>query len=112
MPATSRSPPPRSRPDYPAPLSLSLLPSRSHARWTLDTATEEGYSLGKITAVFHKEPQFPPGHVVPYQVRLTEGSLAGSSVYAPCDEDDFVRLPATGEGVEQAAEAISSLEVN
>jgi len=75
-------------------------------------ATEEGYSLGKITAVFHKEPQFPPGHVVPYQVRLTEGSLAGSSVYAPCDEDDFVRLPATRGGVEQAAQAISSLEVN
>lgn len=48
------------------------------------TPTE--YSPAKIMATFHKEPHFPPGHVVPYQVRLD----SGAAVYAPADTDDFV----------------------
>ena len=47
------------------------------------------FSEGTVSAVFHKEPQFPPGHVVPYQVRL----VRGGAVYAPADTDDFVRAP-------------------
>ena len=50
------------------------------------TAPDE-FSSGVISAVFHKEPQFPPGHVVPYQVRLTSGVV----VYVPADTDEYVR---------------------
>jgi len=44
------------------------------------------YALGTVKAVFHKEPQFPPGHVVPYQVQFE----SGSTVYVPADVDAFV----------------------
>merc|ERR1712070_371752 len=52
------------------------------------TAPSE-FTLGVVCAPFHKEPMFPPGYVVPYQVRLSNGS----SVYVPADTEDFVRAP-------------------
>lgn len=54
------------------------------------TAPSE-FSPGEVAATFHREPQFPPGHVVPYQVRLA----SGSAVYVPADTDDFVRAQTT-----------------
>eukprot|EP00325_Prymnesiales_sp_UTEX-LB-985_P032405 CAMPEP_0174721616 /NCGR_PEP_ID=MMETSP1094-20130205/36717_1 /TAXON_ID=156173 /ORGANISM="Chrysochromulina brevifilum, Strain UTEX LB 985" /LENGTH=443 /DNA_ID=CAMNT_0015922339 /DNA_START=51 /DNA_END=1382 /DNA_ORIENTATION=+ len=78
-------------------------------------ASDTGYARGTITATFHKEPQFPPGHVVPYQIRVLEGPNAGSSVYAPCDEDDYVRLPQEGaavEGVEAISKGVNGIEVS
>jgi len=51
--------------------------------------TPSEYGAGKVSAVFHREPQFPPGHVVPYQVRLGNGT----TVYVPADTDDFVIGP-------------------
>ena len=47
------------------------------------------FSLGTISATFHKEAQFPPGHLVPYQVKLA----SGSAVYVPADTADFVKSP-------------------
>ena len=50
------------------------------------------FSKGVVKAIFHKEPQFPPGHVVPYQIQLEgEGGAEGTTVYSPADTDDFVR---------------------
>ena len=58
------------------------------------------FSAGVVSAVFHKEPQFPPAHVVPYQVRLA----SGSAVYVPADTDDFVRTPMPSTSSAAAAE--------
>jgi G3E family GTPase len=51
------------------------------------------FSKGVVKAIFHKEPQFPPGHVVPYQIQLEGegGAEDGTTVYSPADTDDFVR---------------------
>ena len=53
----------------------------------------EDYSLGVIAAVFHREPQFPPGHFVPYQVKLQSGGY----VYVPADRDLYVRTETFGQ---------------
>ena len=50
----------------------------------------ETYSPGAVCATFHKEPHFPPNHVVPYQVRLD----SGAAVYVPADTDEFVKAAA------------------
>jgi len=68
-------------------------------------ASAEGYSSGTITQTFHREPQFPPGHVVPYQIKLTSGANAGSCVYVPADVDDFVRKVGAVEAAAAALEA-------
>lgn len=61
------------------------------------------YTDGVVAVVFHREPQFPPGLVVPYQVRLA----SGGAVYVPDDTDDFIRAPdaaqAVADGVAQLA---------
>ena len=54
-------------------------------------ASVDGFTAGEIVHTFHKEPQFPPGHVVPYQIRLMEGPNKGGCVYVPADVDHFVR---------------------
>ena len=46
-------------------------------------ASAEGYTSGTIQHVFHKEPQFPPGHVVAYQILLEQGAGKGTTVYSP-----------------------------
>ena len=55
----------------------------THLRFAVGDAIEcrasaDGYTAGVVNATFHKEPQFPPGHVVPYQVQWSEGRSAGS----------------------------------
>ena len=40
-----------------------------------------------ISVCFHREPQFPPGHYVPYQVKL----LKGGAVFVPEDDDELIR---------------------
>jgi len=69
-------------------------------------ASAGGYSPGVVQNVFHREPQFPPGFVVPYQIKLTAGQDAGKCVYVPADKDEFVRQPA-GEAAAAAVAAIS-----
>jgi hypothetical protein len=68
------------------------------------TAPSE-YSPGTVSAVFHREPTFPPAHVVPYQVRLK----SGSAVYVPADSDDFVRAP---DAAEDVAEGVAKVAVS
>jgi len=62
------------------------------------------YTDGVIAVVFHREPQFPPGLVVPYQVRLA----SGGAVYVPDDTDDFVRAV---DGAQAATDGVAQLEV-
>ena len=61
-----------------------------------------GYEPGTIVNVFHKEPQFPPGHVVPYQVKLD----SGTTVYVPADSPDFVMAAEVAEEVTEKAAAL------
>ena len=66
-------------------------------------ASIAGFVTGVVTKVFHREPQFPPGFVVPYQIRLTAGESKGSHVYVPFDGDDVVRAPLASEAASAAA---------
>ena len=67
------------------------------------------FTKGTVSKTFHKEPQFPPGHFVPYQVKLENGS----AVYTPSDTDDFVRaLPeAKDAGPVDVADGVEKLKV-
>jgi len=68
------------------------------------------YALGTVKAIFHKEPQFPPGHVVPYQVVLE----SGSTVYVPADTDGFVKPveKTAPDKVAAAADSVAALAVS
>lgn len=68
------------------------------------------YALGTVKAIFHKEPQFPPGHVVPYQVVLE----SGSTVYVPADTDGFVKPveKTAPDKVAVAADSVAALAVS
>ncbi len=74
-------------------------------------ASITGFVPGVVTKVFHREPQFPPGYVVPYQIKLTAGENKGSAVYAPADVDDFVRAPVAGEASSEPAAAAAAAAV-
>jgi len=45
------------------------------------------WARGKVVALMYREDHMPPGMVAPYQVKLDDGS----DIYAPADEDDFIR---------------------
>jgi len=45
------------------------------------------WSAGVVSIVCHREPQFPPGHYVPYQVRLARGG----AVFVPDDDEELIR---------------------
>jgi hypothetical protein len=46
------------------------------------------WEAGTVVALFHREEGWAPGEVVPYQVRLNDGTL----IYAPFDADGCIRL--------------------
>jgi len=48
------------------------------------------WSAGEVVALMYRDDGMPPGLLAPYQVRLDSGHL----VYAPVDEDAFVRAAA------------------
>jgi len=52
-----------------------------------DAAEDDVWSDGTISVCFHREPQFPPDHFVPYQVKLDKGS----AVFVPEDDDALIR---------------------
>ena len=49
--------------------------------------TPDGWQTGTVVAHQYREDDFPPGMTVPYQVEIDGGGL----VYAPYDDDDFIR---------------------
>jgi len=51
----------------------------------------DGWTLGVVVRHWYREPGWPEGQVVPYQVKLD----AGMTIYAPFDEDGCIRK-ATG----------------
>ena len=55
------------------------------------TTSDDPHANGVISAVFHKEPAFPPDHLVPYQIKLD----SGAHVYVPQDTLAFVRSRGT-----------------
>ncbi|EGB03699.1 hypothetical protein AURANDRAFT_33640 [Aureococcus anophagefferens] len=50
--------------------------------------TADGWENGAVVKLYHREADWPEGEVVPYQVRLDDGTL----IYAPLDVDGCVRL--------------------
>ena len=50
--------------------------------------SEEPWEAGTVVALYHSEEGWAPGEVVPYQVRLNDGTL----IYAPFDADGCIRL--------------------
>ena len=50
--------------------------------------SEEPWEAGTVVALYHREADWAPGEVVPYQVRLNDGTL----IYAPFDADGCIRL--------------------
>ena len=50
--------------------------------------SEEPWEAGTVVALYHREEGWAPGEVVPYQVRLNDGTL----IYAPFDADGCIRL--------------------
>ena len=46
------------------------------------------WEAGTVVALYHREEGWAPGEVVPYQVRLNDGTL----IYAPFDADGCIRL--------------------
>ena len=48
---------------------------------------EDEWSDGVVSIIFHREPQFPPDHFVPYQVKLARGG----AVFVPEDSDELIR---------------------
>ena len=50
--------------------------------------TADGWESGAVVKLYHRESDWPEGEVVPYQVRLDDGTL----IYAPLDVDGCVRL--------------------
>lgn len=48
-----------------------------------------------MVALYHREEDWAPGEVVPYQVRLNDGTL----IYAPFDADGCIRLQ-SGDGLD------------
>ena len=55
----------------------------------LTGSSESGdeWSDGTVSVCFHREPQFPPGHYVPYQVKLAKGG----AVFVPEDDEELIR---------------------
>ena len=51
-------------------------------------SSEEPWEAGTVVALYHREEGWAPGEVVPYQVRLNDGTL----IYAPFDADGCIRL--------------------
>lgn len=51
--------------------------------------TTEGWRPGTVVQVYYREPNWPPGKVAPYQIKLDSGGL----IYAHVDTDELVRLP-------------------
>ena len=68
-----------------------------------DDPEDDEWAVGTVSAVFHREPQFPPDHCVPYQVRLD----AGGAVFVPEDDDELVRSLADDGHGERLAVAVS-----
>ena len=50
--------------------------------------SEEPWEAGTVVALYHREEGWAPGEVVPYQVRLSDGTL----IYAPFDANGCIRL--------------------
>lgn len=53
--------------------------------------TESGWVSGTVVAHCYREPHWPEGMSVPYQVQLDGGSL----IFAPADDDSLIRASAT-----------------
>ena len=53
------------------------------------------WEAGTVVALYHREEDWAPGEVVPYQVRLNDGTL----IYAPFDADGCIRLQ-SGDGLD------------
>ena len=49
--------------------------------------TGGSFQKGTVISLMYREEGMPPGMVAPYQVKLDNGSL----IYAPEDNDQFVR---------------------
>ena len=62
------------------------------------------WSPGVVVALHHREIEWPEGKLVPYQIRVEGGELAGQYCYAPEDSNTFIRprVPVEGEGDEEA----------
>ncbi|KAH8063545.1 pyridine nucleotide-disulfide oxidoreductase [Aureococcus anophagefferens] len=67
--------------------------------------TADGWESGAAAKLYHREADWPEGEVVPYQVRLDDGTL----IYAPLDVDGCVRLrPSDGLDADAARRALAS----
>ena len=50
---------------------------------------QTGWVAGEVVAVPYREPQFGPGFLAPYQVRLL--NLDQTLIYCPTDSDECIR---------------------
>jgi hypothetical protein len=46
------------------------------------------WAPGKITQLWYREPNWPPGSFAPYQIQLDDGRL----IFAPVDMDQVIKL--------------------
>ena len=55
---------------------------------------EDGWVPGRVAALYHREPPWPPSQWAPYRVQLDPGPHGDAvSIWAPVDTDECVRAP-------------------
>jgi len=71
---------------------MNFAPRRQQLRFQVGTEvvcrTEDGWEPGRVVKLWYRDPDFPPGVSVPYQVALDDGAL----IFVPQDMDQLCRL--------------------